>query len=108
MDEKDLHNIAIRIAAKKSKAKPKKKVSRSQSKPSTEYSCNSELSLSVEYLGSVAKASLIRRLERELLAALRTSVNIVADEMDLKVVGLSIIPVTIDCAVLDDSDDDEY
>lgn len=111
MDDSKLRDMAVRIAStqvagkkKKSKKKPAR-TSLSQHGSKTEYSCHSEISFSVDFEGTVPRASLMRKLENEVLSALKTSINIVSKEMDLDLTSLNIVPVRMECAVIDPEDD---
>lgn len=113
MDDKNLRDMAARIAsesrtaAKKSKSKKKPRTSLTRSDNKTEFSCHSELSFSVGYEGVVPRATLMRKLENEVLAALKASINIVGKELDLDLTDLTIVPVRMECTVIDPMDDNE-
>lgn len=113
MDDKNLRDIAIRIAAdtrtaaKKSKSKKKSRTSLTRAENKTEFSCHSELSFSVDYEGVVPRATLMRKLENEVLAALKSSINIVGKELDLDLTALTIVPVRMECTAIDPMDDNE-
>jgi hypothetical protein len=98
----DFHRMAARIARKRilpSQSKPIK--TKDMLIPSTEYSCQVELSLTADFEGSVPKQKLLKKLRTELVAAIKEGVTTTAREFRLTSGGVHVQPIRIECAVND-------
>lgn len=69
--------------------------------PSTEYSCQVELSLTADFEGVVPKQKLLKKLRTELVAAIKTGVTVTAREYHLEPTGVHVKPIKIECAIND-------
>lgn len=73
-------------------------------KPETEFSCQCELALSVDFEGMMPKGSLSNKLRAELTAAIKQAITITAGDMGLQATSLNIQPIKFDVAINDQSD----
>jgi len=67
----------------------------------TEFSCNLDISLSVDFEGSTTKQQLVKRLKDELVTAIKSAVSATAQELDLQPSNVMVRPIKADCAVND-------
>ncbi len=70
-------------------------------KPETEYSTRVEIAFSADFEGSIAKSVLIKKLEDEIVNALKSSVGIVSRELRLRPGRVLVTPLKIDVAMND-------
>lgn len=73
------------------------------SRPSTEYSCKIDISLSVDFEGEAVQKHLLKRLQDELLAAIQAGVKATARAQGLTATNVILKPIQVDCAVNDAS-----
>lgn len=107
---------------KKTKSKPKKEeVSQQEetaqdrefpetdmTKPTSEYSCRVDLSLSVDFEGSIDKARLTKAVKQELSNAIKSSMAVISRSFQLGVSNLQLGHISIDCAVVDHSGTSDF
>lgn len=117
-----IYDIAIRVAsvstmaARKKKPakvnKPARKVSKPKKNvdfvdPTTEYSCQLELSLSVDFEGNVSQKQLLDKLKRELMASIETGIKVTARDMRIQASNVSVRPLKFEVSALDQTEIDE-
>jgi hypothetical protein len=71
--------------------------------PITEYSCQVELSITVNFEGNVDKENLLNKVKYELTSAVQTGMTTVARDFDLKSNGATIHPIKMQCDSNSDS-----
>lgn len=105
----DLSKIAARVAsAHIARRKPKsrsKGADRSALEDQTEYSCRMEIELSADFEGSASKQALIKKFKNEVMAALETSMEICARDLELDATSITIRPLRMDCTVTEPDED---
>ena len=75
--------------------------------PQSEYSCNLDISLTVDFEGDTDKKRLIKKLQDELFAAIRQATQITGRELGLNVSGISVRPLEASVAITDSASSDE-
>jgi hypothetical protein len=70
----------------------------------TEYACNVELLLNATFDGQVSKADLVSKLKAELQSAIESSMKVVSDDLGLNKTEVKVLPIKIDCSLIDESD----
>lgn len=70
-------------------------------RPTTEYSCRLELSVSADFEGRVPKDRLVKKLKAEMTAAVRAAMGIVARDFGLESTGVQVQPVRVEVAMND-------
>jgi hypothetical protein len=106
----DFKVLAGRVAGRSIEAARKPRRLRRTSKPrkemlspSTEFSCQVDISLSADFEGSVAESALKKKLKNELVAAIKAGIVSTARGFNLQATGVLVKPLRIDCAVNDQS-----
>jgi len=70
-------------------------------RPTTEYSCRLEFSVSADFEGQVPKDRLVRKLKAEMTASVRAAMGIVARDFGLESTGVQVQPVRVEVAMND-------
>jgi hypothetical protein len=92
--ESELEKVAANIVAKITAPEPVDPV----------LTCSTELSISVNFNGSVSQPALLKKLNAELTAAVRSAVSITSREMHVKATGVTLRPIEIDAKTKGDSE----
>lgn len=69
-----------------------------------EFSCQAELSISVDFEGTVDRNRLLGKLKDELMAAIQTAVTATARGLGVRATGVLVQPIEFDMAVNDSTD----
>lgn len=109
MNPVDLESMAARLAVTIHTARGSRKPARQRDSLElpTEYSCQVDISLTADFEGDVARNHLLKKLESEILAAIKAGVASTAKAYGLQATNILLKPVRIECAVNDPSSANE-
>ena len=106
----NIDDVALRVASfdieagKKKKNALKKKPAKIEESDTdmtsevSEYSCQLELAVSIDFEGNCSKQALKTKLKNEFMSSLKVSAALAARDLGLKLVDVKVKPVKIDCA----------
>lgn len=75
-------------------------------KGSVEYACKIELLVDAVFDGNTSKPELLRKVKEELKKAIQLGLRNVATELKLEAIDAKVRPMILECAVVDDMDDE--